>query len=289
MTARLVALVVLMALAPVGCKSRPAAAEPAGPAPAYAQLAQRHNDRLQQLQNTHSMGVVEFNWSDARGKHFAQGDMDLWISLPRRTALRMNKFGEVLLWLGSDDSRWWVFDMLGDEKKLYLGTHDDAPALDAGDAVSVKPLALLDLMAMTPLPPDLPEPPAVRFESQRKAWSVQAPGAGSQRRLYFDAQSWLPVAVDVLDDGGQVIMSSTLRRYESVRQANMPVPAFPRMAELIDLEILSAQQPASVKIAINETTGIVDPSTLERVVDLDRLRRGMRVDRVIEPARSAAP
>src|SRR5262245_18852154 len=103
--------VVIISLA--GCKPKPppvAATRLAIDAPSYSQLATAHNARVAQLKTLYGDGVLQIRWTDEQGhSHSDQGDMELWLNLPRKTALRVDKVGEVLLWLGSDDDRVWIF------------------------------------------------------------------------------------------------------------------------------------------------------------------------------------
>src|SRR5262245_15242428 len=166
--AALSAMLLLLA----GCKSeQPVATGPAEPTPTYQELMTAHNQRIEQLRKLYADGVVEIRWKDKNGNHYEQGNMELWLQLPRRTALRVEKLGEVRLWLGSDDQRYWLFDLTSDEKVLHTGTHDQVVQEETG-ALAVKPLALIDLMAMTPLPASgtAKSPVSVNYDTKADAW-----------------------------------------------------------------------------------------------------------------------
>jgi hypothetical protein len=268
-----------------GCKSpsKPEV-ELHDPPPSYATIAKAHNDRVAQLQQLYAVGTIEFRWKDDKGSHFENGHVELWLSLPRRTALRIDKVGEVLLWLGSDDERYWFFDLLSKESSLKVGRHDEAVAADeASTVLGMRPLVMLDLLALKALPTD-GQDVAVTLDAARNAWMVQVNGDGvaiPATRMYFDRATLLPMRVEVLDAAGEIRTSSSLRRYQSVTQAGMSPAAFPKFATLIDI-FASTDDAAngSVKLALDEATGVVDDQPLDRVFDLERLMSALKPTRV---------
>ncbi|MCH6551380.1 MAG: methyl-accepting chemotaxis protein, partial [Planctomycetes bacterium] len=144
-------------------------------APAYGTIAGAHNARIERLRTIYSRGVLEIRWSDETGRHFEQGSVDLWVALPRHTALRVAKLGEVVLWLGSDDHHYWLFDRFAQETTLVVGAHDEAPWPVHATAFTVRPLSLLDLMGLTPLPDGAALD--VVFDAERDAWVLETVGA----------------------------------------------------------------------------------------------------------------
>lgn len=277
---------VLVALAGCKPKSPPVAAtKPAIDAPSYSQLASAHNARVAQLKTLYGNGVLQIHWADEHGHgHSDQGDMELWLNLPRKTALRVEKVGEVLLWLGSDDDQVWVYDHLGKEKVLSIGRHDQPLVDEQGRSVAVKPLALLDLMGLSPLPDSPSRTPVVQLDQKRSAWMIEAisPGSGQPMRIFLDRHTLLPSHVETLDEQGAVVLSSDLRRYESVKQKGMSPAAYPKMAQLI--EITDARRTGndsnSIMIAINEySDGYIDKQPFDRVFDLKLLVQSFQPDR----------
>lgn len=254
------------------------------PAPSFASLAASHNDRVARLTQIYAIGVIEIRWTDRKGKHFEQGNMELWIHQPRRTALRVEKLGEPLLWLGSNDTQYWLFDLLGDERALHLGSHDSAQGQSSGGTglmIDIKPLSLLDLVGITAINAD--EPAAVRYSAQHKAWVIAATGQGGPMQIYFDRQSLLPNRIESLDEAGNIIAHSTLQRYKSVTMPGVSPLAFPKLAHQID--IVAPPTPAGagggeVKIVMDNSTTVVDATQLQRVFDLEQLKRALRPGRI---------
>jgi hypothetical protein len=266
--------------------------------PSFQQLADAQNHRVAELEKVYASGVIEIRWTDDKGDHKEQGDMELWLHLPKRTALRVDKLGEVLLWLGSDEQHYWFFDLLAKEKTLIVGEHDGPPVLAHAGVLGVKPLALLDLMGLTPLRgPDSGEP-EVQFDSELGAWVVSAVGNGGPMRIFFDTSTHLPLRVETCSDQGDVLLFSSLKEYETVDLPNRLSVGSPKMAELIDIVSAAgleagASTPlrsAEVKIAVNEATARFAHEELDRVFDLERLIKAMNPDRLEGswPAQAAA-
>ena len=122
-----------------------------------------HNSRVDRIRQVYARGVIELWWTDDDGRHHEQGEADLWVDPPRRTALNISKLGQRFMWIGSDDARYWFFDGLDrGETVLYVGDHDAARLVPDRAALVTNPFALLDLMALVRLPnPRGPGDPAV--------------------------------------------------------------------------------------------------------------------------------
>ena len=286
-----------------GCKSEPPiGAGPAEPAPTYQDLMTAHNQRIEQLRRLYADGVVEIRWKDKNGNHYEQGNMELWLQLPRRTALRVEKLGEVRLWLGSDDQRYWLFDLTGDEKVLHTGLHDEVVQEETG-ALAVKPIALIDLMALTPLPASgtARNPVSVNYDRKLEAWVVQSTGGGGPLRIYFDRKTRLPVRVESLSKTGEVGLSSTLEKYKPIEAPGVSPLTAPRLAHTVRIASTASktapesaakagQVSGEVSLFIDSVTSAVEQKQLDNVFNLDRLMQSMppaRIDGDV-PERAAA-
>jgi hypothetical protein len=259
-------------------------------APTYEQLATKHNQRIAMLQTLHAEGVIELTWRDDRGKHFEQGEMDLWLRLPSHSALQVKKLGDTYLWLGSNDDHYWLFDLFSDVKTLHVGRHDQASGGGAGlglGAFRVQPRALIDLLGLSPIEGVAEVEQSVSYDPGHKAWMIESPGRGGGMRIFFDVQMHLPIRIESLAPNGEAELVSTHRRYESVMMQGMSPVAFPKMAELID--IASAAESSDdgqemsegeVTIAINEAFGYEEEQTLNNVFNLDLLLKKLKPARI---------
>ncbi len=269
-----------------GCAGKPGfdSERPPDPPPTYAEIAAAHNSNIERLRHVHATGQIELWWSDESGRYHEPCRAQLWLDLPRKTALRMEKFGEVLMWLGSDDQRYWFFDGLDrEETVLYVGDHDAARLVPHRVALVTNPFVLLDLMALVPLPkPCGPADPAVAYDADHDAWRVQVPGLGGRIRVYFDRSTRRAKRVEALAEDGTVVATSDLGRYESVEQtgvAPLDRPKFPTKVDILlppgdDRVMLAVEGPQS--------------TTNARVFELDRLIQALRPDRVVEVRPDAA-
>ena len=269
-----------------GCKPGELTLDPAraaAEAPTRERLIELHNERVARLATTHSDGVVMLSWKDDRGEHSDQGDIEFWQTTGDRTALRVSKLGEPGLWLGSNATEWWLFDLLDkDRKTLYRGSHEHVG--ERLGAIGVKPLALLDLLGLTRIqeePTELAAAPA--FDPKRKAWLIETGGRGGRIRYAFDQKTLLPTHVELLDDQSQVQAESDLARWESVAVEGVAIMARPKMP--LTITIRRAGDDATivvgeVKIALNQTDSIIDERLAVNLFDVEKLAKSMRPDLV---------
>jgi len=288
-----VAIVIAAISVVAGCGPKTKPPQPAE-YPVLQELVNDHNARVQALAKTQSQGVIELNWKDGEGKHFEQAGLEMWINLPLHTAIRVEKFSEVILWLGSNDRQWWLFDLISKEKSLLTGSHEGVAggAGSQAGAFGVRPAALIDLMGLTRIELSQHEGDRAGYDTTSDTWIVDAVGQGGRMRVHFHRKQRLPVCVESLDESGRVAVRSRLaiNRYVTARMPGGTAMANSKMPGLVDIEALPSAQPPNeagaapiegrVKIALNETTGIVEAGTFDRVFDLNRLQQAMRVDRV---------
>ena len=203
----LFSLLILLLL--VSCRVRTGpAADGAVDVPGYEVLAAAHNQRVERLGMIAARGVIEMWWTDDDGDHYEQGELDLWIALPRRTALRVSKLGHLFMWIGSDDRQTWLFDF---RDGVTLQLAEENQVTDMG-GIPFEPTLLLELGGLTPLPAAGGE---VRYARDHDAWEVRAP---DRPVLFLDRQSLLPVRAELLDDDGRILLYSAMKRtrYERV-------------------------------------------------------------------------
>jgi hypothetical protein len=257
-------------------------------APDYRTIAAAQNERVAGLRRVYGYGVLELRWQDERGVHAEpQVDVELWLDLPWRTALRVEKIGETLFWIGSDESSFWLFDLLNDDDRRAVLRDRGDEAAGAMDAFGLQPDSLLDLMAIRPLPAEAPPTARIGHDAARRAWVVAGLDAADRRRLYFDVATLRPVAVELLDTNGEVALESALNRYASVTTPGVSILAYPKQAMWID--ITDRAGGGFAKLHLNEMTADMADQPLGSVFDLDRLMRNLRPDRVDgEPGRAMA-
>lgn len=287
-------VIVSLPLMIAGCKNQGAPVAPAAlteHVPTPQQIVAAHNERVAKLGATYSDGVIELRWSDERGKHFEQGDLELWQTSDNRTALQISKLGERLLWMGSSGEQWWLFDLMNkDERVLIVGTHEDLG--DRFGAIGVKPLGLLDLLGLSPIDCVTDANQPVTANNDLHAFMLDAKGRGGRLRIAFDQSTLLPKRIELLDATGAVAAASTLSRYASVDVPGMAIMALPKLPLTIDIhreQAVGSSMAGDAKIALNETVGEIKEKAASQIFDLDRLTAAMRPDRVERLEQVASP
>jgi hypothetical protein len=231
-----------------------------GNAPSWAQIATAHNQRLAGLGQVYADGVVELRWSDDRGRHFEQGDVELWLALPERAAIDITKFGERLMWLGCDARYAWVFEFdKKDGTALRLADRDGARDGDVDDERPNDDLPIDDL----PIDPGiiialagldrLPETgEAVARDQARDAWVLNVNGNRAPLRIYFDRRTTLPLRVEMIDGRGDVAYYSRIepRRYEPLRRDGVAVESGSLVPTLVD--VFSSDDRSAIKLSLRE-------------------------------------
>lgn len=242
-----------LAVAPLaGCKTTeppvvaPPRDEPLAPL-TYRRAAERYNAHVADLDRLWSRSVVAVRWVTEDGKpRKEQGEGHFVFIPPRRVVLTVGKLGKVMLWAGSNDTRYWLIDNQGDGT-AYVGRHRAAGAGDAdGGArppgpLPFKPDDIPFLLGLRPLPvPEAddvrdveadeadeanasggpePEGPAGRCEiaPDNAAYLVTPPGG--RVRLWLEPERLLPVRVELFEEGGDLAALGELTRHRRLEDA----------------------------------------------------------------------
>ena len=100
--------------------------------PSYHQLAQRYNQQVKHLHTLRGHGPVAYNWRDDEGDHGFQGDGRIAVILPqRRLMLKISHSAKgTLMYAGSNEQYYWLFDLRNNDKRVYFGRHDQFRKID---------------------------------------------------------------------------------------------------------------------------------------------------------------
>ena len=285
-----VTVATLIAPGIVACESTPVvdARGAPGSAPSYQDIANAQNRRVEHLQRTSAYGVVELRWEDDRGVHSEpQVDLKMWLDLPHRTVIRIDKLGEDFFWIGSDERRLWAVDLTDKADRVAVIRDRNEPAAwRAFSVFGIEPDSLLGLMALRPLPVEEIEPlPSVAYDENEKAWRVEGLGPDGRMAMFFEPSNLTPCRVEFRDGAGQPVVYSILSHYESVFRTGVSVLALPKSPMWIDVHDEVGR--GFTKIHLNEMTSDVDSARFERVFDLTRLLQHLRPDRIDDTSRAA--
>jgi hypothetical protein len=269
-----------------GPSKPPDAAVPRGSVPTYEEVAAAYNRRLGPLDRLWARTVVRVWFVNQEGKEQQeQLEGHLQYLRPDRLLLTFDKVGTTYAALGSNERKYWWIETRGD-RKAWVGEHAEAnPEVIAQLGLPVHPLEFVELLGITPLP--VPAPDAKVEWSDDGRLRVTAPGRMGERRLWLDPQRWVPLRVDVLGTGGEVVISAELTRYQPV---SVRSPSGDWRPE-VPAELQAQQDRGKLRVRMT----LFDPETAGArpkavAFDLDRLLKLLQVDQVQQlRAEPAAP
>ncbi len=273
-------LLTCLAMWLAGCCATPAPIDADQPAdmPGYADLVARHNARVQGIERFWARAVIEMRWIDAQGaSRFEQGEGHLILDLPLHSLLTIGKLGQTRLYAGSNETHFWLFDELDDQRKrLYIGRHDGRPDDALGPARRRSPLPLK--------PVDLPRLLGiVRIDASAGAAAVKWVDSkymieppGERVRYYFSPISARMERVELLDDAGQVVLTSTLGKPERMDKTGAAVGPFMNTR----IQVVTAGEEGNITLHLSGMTD-EERKVNPKVFDLDSLKATRKPDVVI--------
>ena len=131
--------------------------QPADAAP----VVQAHNERAERLRDLTARGILSLRFPDPEKEgdtRYEQGDLNLQRRAPSDTALVLTTLGETLIWLGSNDDAFWLFDDLQTDT-AFIGRLDEM-TLEKLNVLAL-PLSPLDLPLLMGVEPILGEAAAL--------------------------------------------------------------------------------------------------------------------------------
>jgi len=276
-----------------GCTQTPpgpgpngATVQPSGPLPSVQDVIARYNSRVERLEAIESPVELVIRATDAAGKETKeQGEGNLKMVRPRKIALRIDKVAQTFFWLGSNDEKYWWFDLRGDEKVALVGTHAKAkPEVAARFGLPVHPVDLLDLAGVAPL--EGGERASISWAKDGRHVVVEMPGRWGVKRLTIEPKSGEASAVEILDAAGSVVVSSRLEKYEAVKVRG-DAAATARMATRLFAEVPSAK--ASVELLIHSPVNNGAARIKDANFVYDELKRVLGAEKEIDLDSVEAP
>jgi hypothetical protein len=254
-----------------------------GALPAYASVAEKYNARVVRLERLACPADLVVKYKDDKGKPLRdEVTANVQIALPASVVVRVDKVGQTVFYLGSNDTRYWWFD-LTDEKTALVGLHEKAtPEAVTSFGLPVHPLDLLEVFAIKPIPGAGTE----QATHAVLAWSkdghylgLTLPGRwGGLRRFWLDPDSFDPVRVELLDKNGVVAVSAALSRYLMV-DVDGDTTVHPRMASDFQVDLPRQQATFSLRLAAPQNPGEAQKAKL---FDVDALLKYYRIQKVYD-------
>lgn len=221
--ARVLAAVLFATLSLAGCVTQhkppvdpTPTPEPPAPLPSLREAADLYNPRLAGLDRLWSRITLRIRGEDARGNRVdEETEGHLIIQPPKRLSLSVTKLGEAYFLLGSNDANYWWFDLSSADRTASIGAHEALTPGKASDfGLPVHPLDLIDLLAITPIDPDLPG--AALRRDELGTLQFISPTRFGRRLISLDERTWRPTAVTLLDSEDAPVVSSSLSEFEPV-------------------------------------------------------------------------
>ena len=221
-----IALVALSALLLTACRgggdfTDAIGAEPGEALPSYGEIVAKYNERTAMLDRVWARCSAAFKYEDQDGtERSEQGEGHLQIAQPGRFALSVGKLGEILLWVGGDDERYWLIQRVED-KVAFVGRYAElTPEKASAIGLPVYPNEMMRLLGVVELPVDN-EGIVYRYRDGDIVVSVLAGVAenGVEARWFYklDPATNEPRAVR-LKVGDRVILESVLSEYIRVEK-----------------------------------------------------------------------
>src|ERR1051325_11360447 len=258
-------------------------AVPRGATPPYGDVAAAYNARVNRLERLACPADVSVHYEDDKGNPLKEHvDANVQAALPASVAIRLDKVGQTVFCLGSNEKKYWWFDLTGDKSAL-IGSHERATPEAVGSfGLPVHPLDLLELLAIKPIP----EAGAEQATHAVLAWSkdgrllgLTLPGRWSgQRRFWLDPKTYEPARVELLDRRGALLADAALSRYAEVEVAG-DARVHPRIATDFQVDLPLQRATVSLRLA-----GPKNPGSAQRpqLFDLDGLLKYYRISKVVD-------
>jgi hypothetical protein len=282
-----ICLLLIAVLAFTGCASTGSKGADApvqrGPVPPYAQVAAAYNARVSRLERLACPVSVVVHTRNKEGNPLSeQVEGNLQMALPSSIALRLDKVGQTVFYLGSNQTTYWWFD-LKDEKSALVGSHDKAtPQAVADFGLPVHPLDLLECLAIEPLPDQPPRQARLAWTKDGHSLVLSMPGRwGGQRQLWLDPATYEPAKVVLMDKSGAIMASAKLAKYVDV-DVSGDTRIHPRMASQFEVALPTQEATAVLTLVRPQNPGDAQRPKLfdvEALIKLYRIQKITDIDR----------
>ncbi len=240
--------------------------------PSYEEIAARYNERASLLGRVWARAVVEMRYVDAEGaRKREQGEGHMQFVAPSRFALSVGKLGEVIVYLGCDEQRFWMFER-ADADRVSISRHANAGAPCAQDiGLPARPLEIIELMGVL----ELPLRGGRVQRSARGEIVVDLPsrgGTGGFTRIALADNGQEPTMIGVYATGAsQPTLLARLEEYDNVQIAGRGgIP--PRVASRIVITHAASDTEIRLSLA-GMTDGVRERRLPPEAFDFDALMR----------------
>jgi len=282
---RVIAAVLLVAMtaAVVGCRSGGTKRPSPMSDELITQIIESHNERVGSIDRLWARVSVRIKGTDARGGGFEeQGEGHLQVTRPDQVSLTIGKLGETYFAYGSNNDRYWMFDLSDSDRRIALvGAIENLTPNRADEiGLSVHPGDLISSLGIEPIDPE--RIVATRWDEESARIVISVPSRWGVTEYWFDPDRGLPGLVRSLDEQGELIADSELSRYKGLlgdqrRASGVLVPgkveisrggAGAKNGDFVRIELSEPSQRA-IKGMVYNPDRLVRAYRIHEIVDLD--------------------
>jgi hypothetical protein len=254
---------------------------PTGPLPTFAAVRDGYNARVGRLEKLQCPVTILATTRDKDGKpDTSQAEGFLVVERPWKLALRVDKAGQTLAYLGANEEKVWSFDLTQDTKVAYVATREEARGGRLGGMWALDPAVLMDVLGVMPLPEDEKElARAMAWSPNGRAVRVIRRVSGNFVVMDLSPRTFALVAAMVARSDGSVIAKAAYSSDGEVEVRGDRISR-PRMAEAIVVELPEWDQKIRLRLVDAQNP---DERLRSRAFDLDELLETYDIDEVRLP------
>tara|TARA_Y100000589_G_scaffold297916_2_gene306045 strand:- start:12159 stop:13025 length:867 start_codon:yes stop_codon:yes gene_type:complete len=254
---------------------------PEGSPPEWSTIVSRWNERADTIESLYARGIFEARWvEEDGGRRFEQGDLDLWYLRADRLATRISKFGETYAVTGMNGPQHWIY-LDGEESVLYVGASTSRTVEDFR-TIPVDPDFYRVVLGLGHL--QVRDEPAVAWDSTADAWRLNF---GTVRRgmpssVWIEPNAMYPVRFEFRRVGSdrRLRVEYDPRRTRAVALSGRPVTSYPQFCNAMTISLHEDDEVRNRSmIVLDQMTTDVSKEPVDRVFDLNMMRRGLNPDR----------
>lgn len=235
--AKVVAVIVLAALAIAGCQTQPPRAGQAQPTLSLPELVQKINANNQRLRTLWTRITLEVDMRDPdtgrRDSFYADGG-NLHYRAPGELRLWAKKdIAGLVLELGINAEKYWLIAPKPDT--MWWGYVRNEPR---EAEIPLRPQDMLEILAIRPVDLSGPDAPVLRYSQKDEAytlvWYRRTSGRYLvSREILYDQETLLPKTVLLFAPDGSLAVRATLSDYGDVDTPTKPKPQMARKYKLL--------------------------------------------------------
>ncbi|MEM9063941.1 MAG: hypothetical protein AAGB51_00460 [Planctomycetota bacterium] len=245
--------------------------------PTYEDAARAYNESIAYRDRVWARIVLQVRTpKEDGGLRRDQIEGYLQVARPNKVSIQLHKLGETLFLFGSDDNRYWWFDLSeSDDKFAAVGRHKQAGPDTAGRlGIPVQPLELIALIGVRPLPE---AGGTIRVSADGQRYVIEPPAEGEARTtILIDPETRAAIGAELRDAAGVLLASAEYQGSQEffVEGAALGVAEIPRR---YFIRVPGEEAEISIRLSDPKNQRLV-----RAVFDLEGLLRRFRIGRVID-------